>query len=157
MTKQRIALVAAALLVVAAVPVLARHGAGHEDHADHADHAAFALAFVAVGADANRDGDVTREEWDAWFAAHDTNGDGVLSAAERPAKARMHEHFMGLLDTDADGSVSRAEWEAMASRHHPDADPQVVAEHFQKLDTNGDGALSQDELRAGHRRHRRQR
>jgi Ca2+-binding EF-hand superfamily protein len=153
MSKQAIALVAAGLLVAAALPVLAGHRGG-----DHAEHAAFALAFTAVGADANRDGDVTREEWNAWFVAQDKNGDGVLSAAERPEKPEgLHRHFGGfmkLLDTDADGSVSRAEWDAMASRHHPQADPQKAGEHFEELDTNDDGVLSQDELRAGHRRHR---
>lgn len=69
------------------------------------------------GADANRDGVLTRAELtaslDAHFAKLDTNKDGQITKEERDAhhKARADEHFKRL-DADGNGQVSRAEFDA---------------------------------------------
>jgi Ca2+-binding EF-hand superfamily protein len=101
------------------------------------------FGHVARRADADRDGSVTPEELEAWFAAHDGNGDGRLDAEDfeaRPGKAHGHRHGMGLaLDADGDGIVELADLEALTSRY----------------DADGDGALSAEELPGMDREKRR--
>ena len=112
-------------------------------------------AFIG-GFDANRDGVVTRQEYDAVrtqrFTAADTNHDGVLGEDEYVAEfaARLHQQYAGraqddkyagsirqahvrfkILDTDHDGKLTLAEENAIAEKT------------FQRTDTNGDGKIDQ--------------
>ncbi len=110
--------------------------------------------------DANRDGVVTRAEYDAIreqrFRAADTNGDGVLSEAEyvaefegrlkrqyfdqgrEPDKAyeqaikQAHVRF-GIVNRARDGKFTREEDKAIADRT------------FKGADTNGDGVVDRND------------
>lgn len=110
--------------------------------------------------DTNRDGQVTRAEFDAVrlqrFRAADTNGDGVLSEAEyvaefegrlkrqyfddgkQPDKAyensikQAHVRF-AIVNRARDGKFTAAEDAAIADKT------------FKNLDTNGDGIVSKDD------------
>ncbi len=92
--------------------------------------------------DANGDGGVTRDEFDAArakrFAQADADGNGLLTKEEMEAhretqkKDRMSKRF-GALDTDGDGQVSQTEF----------VNPEI--DMFERLDANGDGLLSQEE------------
>ena len=107
--------------------------------------------------DANRDGQVTRAEFDALrlqrFQAADTNGDGVLNEAEYVAEyegrlkrqyfeqgrqpddaygnniKQAHTRF-GIVNRARDGKFTRAEDQAIADKT------------FTGLDSNGDGIIS---------------
>ena len=106
--------------------------------------------------DANRDGVVTRQEYDALrtqrFTAADTNHDGVLSEDEYVAEfeGRLQQQYAGkaqderyagsikqahvrfkILDTDHDGRLTLAEEYAIAEKT------------FQRTDTNNDGKIDQ--------------
>lgn len=98
------------------------------------------FAFTAHQADADRDGELTAAEWDAWFEARDTDGDGTLSEADRAERSkrgdrarrahRPHAELAAALDADGDGAVTRGDIAALAGRY----------------DANGDGTLTADEL-----------
>ena len=104
----------------------------------------------------------------------DTNNDGMISAAEHAAGARLRFQQM---DSDRDGRVTATEMDAMHARkqsvHHSgptmssaekiksidtDHDGAITAvEHeagsramFDKMDTDGDGNVSAAEMQAGH-------
>ena len=85
------------------------------------------LAMTFDQVDANKDGQLSRGELNAWKKAH---------RAERQAKAA--ERFKHA-DGDGDGAISRAEAEKHAPR---------LAQKFDLIDGNKDGKLTQDELRA---------
>ena len=112
-------------------------------------------AFIG-GFDANRDGVVTWQEYDAVrtqrFTAADSNHDGVLSEDEYVAEfeGRLQQQYAGqaqderyagsirqahvrfkILDTDHDGKLTQAEENAIAEKT------------FQRTDTNGDGKIDQ--------------
>jgi len=112
-------------------------------------------AFIG-GFDANRDGVVTRQEYDAVraqrFTAADTNHDGVLSEDEYVAEfaGRLQQQYAGraqddnyagsikqahvrfkILDTDHDGKLTLAEENAIAEKT------------FKRTDTNSDGKIDQ--------------
>lgn len=112
-------------------------------------------AFIG-GFDVNRDGVVTRQEYDSVraqrFAAADTNHDGVLSEDEYVAEfaARLTQQYEGkaqderyaasikqahvrfkILDTDHDGKLTLEEENAIAEKT------------FKRTDTNGDGKIDQ--------------
>jgi Ca2+-binding EF-hand superfamily protein len=122
-----------------------------------ARHTAMAFGFTARRADDNGDDQVTAAEWDAWFAERDANGDGVLSADDRPERGERarsrdgaregrrghrghhgpHGGFHGeklaeARDADGDGDVTRADFAALSAR----------------FDANGDGMLTEDEVPA---------
>jgi Ca2+-binding EF-hand superfamily protein len=93
-------------------------------------------------ADADHDGVVTRQEYDAgrdaMFARMDADHDGQLARADRRRRhgqERGEHHRMGPRDADAnhDGAISRDEFLA-----------RPIAQ-FARLDANGDGAISADE------------
>ncbi len=101
--------------------------------------------------DADGDGKVTKEEFEAFraarFAAADTDGDGKLSPEEMEAarEARRMERVRGMitrLDTDGDGLLSAEELAAGAPRRGPEA-------MFGMLDADEDGALTLEEMQAG--------
>ncbi|OBV39406.1 EF-hand domain-containing protein [Janthinobacterium psychrotolerans] len=112
-------------------------------------------AFIG-GFDANRDGVVTRQEYDAVrtqrYTAADTNHDGVLGEDEYVAEfaGRLQQQYAGraqddkyagsikqahvrfkILDTDHDGKLTLAEENAIAGKT------------FQRTDSNGDGKIDQ--------------
>lgn len=110
-----------------------------------------------AGADANNDGNITREEFLArpteMFNRLDANHDGVISTAERPQRPERQAGADGQRrerpdrpnpDTNGDGSFSQAEFTAMG------------AGMFERLDANNDGRVTQEEAQAarGHRRGR---
>jgi hypothetical protein len=82
-----------------------------------------------------------RDQWRDRRARIDTDGDGVVTDAERDAamKARMTQ-MHARLDTDGDGKVTPAELANARGRMHFD-DPAAI-------DTNHDGEISTDELAA---------
>ena len=112
-------------------------------------------AFIG-GFDANRDGVVTRQEYDAVrtqrYTAADTDHDGVLGEDEYVAEfaGRLQQQYAGraqddkyagsikqahvrfkILDTDHDGKLTLTEENAIAEKT------------FQRTDTNGDGKIDQ--------------
>lgn len=145
------------------------NGDGRLDAEDHAEkgHGAEGRHGSHHGhgrLDADGDGTVDRADIAALVARFDADGDGTLSGTERPQvdRERHGRHgrgshrghgFHGELDADKDGAVSRAEWDAAVGRWH-NADPETAGKRFEAMDTDGNGALSQEELQAGHRRHR---
>jgi EF hand len=96
--------------------------------------------------DTNKDGKVTRDEFQAamdqlWQAA-DANQDGAVTPEEaKLAHAQKFEKFAAQrflkLDVNQDGSVTKDEVARMP------------AEFYERLDTNKDGKLSADEFKAG--------
>ncbi|MEZ5957202.1 MAG: hypothetical protein R3C27_08345 [Hyphomonadaceae bacterium] len=106
------------------------------------------------GADANGDGDITRDEFlarpIAMFERLDANHNGVIEASERPQRPergaqdgeRRQRADRPNPDTDGNGTFSRAEFTAMG------------AHMFERLDANSDGRVTQEEAQAarGHRR-----
>ena len=111
-----------------------------------------------TAADANKDGNIDRAEFDtertAHFKAIDANGDGFISAEEMKTFRDAHRHgkdgdgshgdmsakFLKRLDTSGDGKVTAAEWQADS------------LQKFVKVDANGDGAVTADELQKMHKR-----
>jgi Ca2+-binding EF-hand superfamily protein len=102
-------------------------------------------------ADANNDGDITREEFLArptqMFDRLDQNDDGVIAAAERPQRGERRADDQQRQrrerpnpDTNGDGTFSRAEFTAMG------------AGMFERLDANNDGRVTQEEARSRHQR-----
>jgi Ca2+-binding EF-hand superfamily protein len=101
-----------------------------------------AAGLVAHDADTNRDGAVTREEFDARLAAIDANSDGDVTMEELHARHERHgrgpgaEGFRGLppflaeADADKDGKLSVSELEAQ----------------FEAADADSDGALREGEI-----------
>jgi EF hand len=106
-----------------------------------------------LGMDRNRDGVVTRDEWqgsERSFGVHDWNGDGVLSGdelkpgARRPGRPASEDDYRDPdtyrfsdwtesgfrdLDRDRDGRLSRTEW-------------YYDAETFTRMDANHDGLVN---------------
>jgi hypothetical protein len=84
--------------------------------------------------DRNRDGVVTRAEWqgnDQSFRQQDRNGDGILSGDEvRVPQGADGMNVFALVDADGNGRVTAQEWRGA----------------FAQLDVNRDGVLTDDEL-----------
>jgi Ca2+-binding EF-hand superfamily protein len=112
------------------------------------------------------------------FAQLDTNGDGRLSATERPQRKGGHgkrggrHGGMERLDKDGDGRISRAEFDAgkaerearkaRFAQQHPDKAARWAARgdrgfDFAAVDANRDGYIVRSELRSHHERMRPQR
>ena len=109
-----------------------------------------------TGMDRNRDGVVTRQEWEGTvqsFRVHDWNRDNILSGdevrpgatppseagggfARRAAGLAWTEAFFRQLDRNNDGRLVRAEW-----RHE--------LEDFYRIDDNDDGQLTLAEFLVG--------
>jgi len=76
-----------------------------------------------------------------FLAAHDTDGDGTLSDAERQvAREARKAEFLGKYDADDDGTLSDEEREAAHAGRQ--------AEVLEKYDTDDDGTLSDAEREA---------
>lgn len=108
-------------------------------------------AFDFAGADANKDGKVTQEEFTAaraaTVAAIDTDKDGLLSVDElaamhlkamEAAAKEMATRMIQTHDTDGDGKLSAAEMAAMP----------MPSDAFTLADTNKDGVIDQAEADA---------
>jgi hypothetical protein len=103
------------------------------------------------GADANNDGNITREEFLArpteMFNRLDANHDGVIQASERPQRRERAEggerHARVRPDADNNGTISQAEFAAMGGQM------------FERMDANHDGRITREEAQAQHG-HRRQ-
>ncbi|MGB2817109.1 MAG: EF-hand domain-containing protein [Burkholderiaceae bacterium] len=96
--------------------------------------------------DANKDGQLSRDEMRAYHEAHrgegwarlDTNKDGMVSREEAKAAPRLSANF-DALDANKDGQLSQDELRsAWAGRNH---------RHGARMDTNGDGLISRDEAK----------
>ena len=94
--------------------------------------------------DANNDEQINRDEIKPVvakrFKRFDTDGDGVVSAAEIDAHLmkrveRQRAHILKRFDRDDDGAVSRAEFDRQ------------VARMFDLADENDDGLVSREEAR----------
>ena len=109
------------------------------------------------GADANNDGNITREEFlarpIAMFERLDANRNGVIEASERPQRPergaqngeRRERADRPNPDADGNGAFSRAEFTAMG------------AHMFERLDANNDGRVTQEEAQAARGHHLRDR
>jgi Ca2+-binding EF-hand superfamily protein len=97
--------------------------------------------------DANNDGQLSKDEMDAFAKAHfakmDANNDGLLSAEEMAQDGankmmRRQERMISRMDQNDDGLLSFDEINAkMAQRGE---------KMFERLDADGDGLLSKDEM-----------
>jgi len=105
------------------------------------------------GADANNDGNITRDEFLARPIEHfdrlDANHDGVISAAERPQRPQRRDPAergprpeRPDFDSNNDGQISRAEFAAMGGGM------------FDRLDANSDGRVTREEAQAARPHHR---
>ncbi len=102
--------------------------------------------------DANQDGDISKDEVAAHraerFVSSDANGDGVVSLEEfeafataereRRQEERRARHF-ARLDANSDGVISADEHAAADSR---------ADRMFERLDTDGDGVITEAEREA---------
>jgi Ca2+-binding EF-hand superfamily protein len=99
--------------------------------------------------DSDRDGYVTREEWNRFFADHDDNRDGILSLEEmriREGESRQAELEQALedafsrLDGNKDNQVSTGEWPG-------------TQKYFKRVDANLDGTVTREEFRSPNARY----
>ncbi len=95
--------------------------------------------------DADRDGFITRDEWNRYFANNDENKDGMLSRDEAagkegqerggyPVDPAVDERF-AKLDTDKDGTISAIEWKG-------------TKRAFAHIDADRDGLITREEYRS---------
>ena len=72
--------------------------------------------------DADSDGDITQEEYNAGFGILDSDGDGFLCRKEFGVKALAH---FDMLDADQDGKVTKQEYEVGWSLFDTDNDGHI--------------------------------
>lgn len=143
MTRKNLLLIAgvAALGLTAATGLaVAGDRCGKHGHGDRAGQ-------MMERMDADKDGQITREEFDAqhggMFARADADGDGKVTREEAIAAmtARIEKRVDAMferMDADKDGAITKEEMaQGKGDRH---------ARMFERLDDNGDGVLSKDEL-----------
>lgn len=107
------------------------------------------LNFDAI--DADKDGNITTAEFDAYraaeFAKADANSDGQVSAEELAAKqvadmtaraAEMATKMIGRMDENADGQLSAEEM----------ANGPRAPSMFERADADGNGSISKEEAEA---------
>lgn len=105
------------------------------------------MLHMMAKADANKDGDITREEMkaitDERFGQYDTSRDDLIEAqeVEQFMRARMEERLQRLVkrmtrrfDANRDGKVTKDEFS------------RVAIERFTQADANDDGKISGDEM-----------
>lgn len=149
--------------------------------ADEVEGTRLAEHFAEI--DTDGDGELTKEELKAGHKGRkgkrgkgkrgkklDKDGNGSLSAAEVEG-TRLAEAFSEI-DADGDGELSKEEMKAAHEARHAErfaagdangdgtlSESEVegsrLARHFSRIDTNDDGQLTQEELRAGHRKGKR--
>jgi Ca2+-binding EF-hand superfamily protein len=94
--------------------------------------------------DTDRDGFITKEEWNRFFVDHDENKDGMLSredagVAENTGRATnldpAVDGVFDRLDGDKDGVIARAEWHG-------------TERALRLIDADGNGVLSREEFRS---------
>lgn len=106
--------------------------------------------------DSNKDGAISKKEFDAFHGKHfkdlDANHDGKLTPDEmEAARPHMHGHEHGHMrgdnlinkrfeaaDTNHDGALTREEAKDMP----------MLSQHFDEIDANKDGKVTQEELKA---------
>jgi hypothetical protein len=86
-------------------------------------------AFLFTMLDADGDGRITRQEYNAAFIILDTNGDGVISREEFNRESGAP---FAMLDKDGDGYISKKEW----------------ADGWEYFDTDKDGRINAKEFNA---------
>ena len=105
--------------------------------------------------DANLDGTVTRDEFEAAdaFDALDVNQDGVLTRADFPPPMfrRMSGHLVKLADADRDGSVTPAEWSQFLASADPDGNGLIERDALEVIAKERFGSEQGDQVRM--RRH----
>lgn len=104
--------------------------------------------------DANHDGVVSKQEFDAFhdkrFKELDANHDGKIAreemdAAHQKMTGQMREQFKKRFeeaDANHDGALTKEEAQKMP----------FVAQHFDDMDANHDGKVTPDEIEAAHHR-----
>ena len=122
--------------------------------------------------DADRDGEITREEWDRYFQDHDDNKDGRLTFDEMQLAKNQEkvdevldpdygrEEAFRRLDVNKSDQIERREWpgnDRSFRRMDANRDGVISREEFlsrngrfwnlrfEDLDFNGDGIISRDE------------
>jgi len=134
----KIALAAAAVVVIVAVPVIGHrsgfgmHGEGHgygmmDEHGGWGGMMGGGWSQMMDGAD--------------HMAAFDANGDGTLSADEINAATKAE---LASYDTDGNGTLSLDEFAAMYADHTR----QMMVRAFQMHDSDGDAQVTEAELSA---------
>ncbi|EPX85437.1 EF-hand domain-containing protein [Salipiger mucosus] len=150
MTRKTTLLAGAAILVMGGASLAAAFPAGQQGQGAGARPQMMQAMFFA--ADADGDGQVTREEFDAMgpagaFSTADADGDGALSGdeiaaymdAREAARKEMRQRMMlQRLDADENGSLSLEELQS--GRRGPER-----AAMFDRLDLDGDGTVTEAE------------
>ncbi|MEM1179422.1 MAG: hypothetical protein AAGM22_13815 [Acidobacteriota bacterium] len=108
------------------------------------------------GADINRDGRVTAEEWASFEQALDVDGDGVVSDGEMQAlrDVRRSERSQRFGGRDAKRGQKSFDGQAQSPFDADQSGGLDAAERaalFSSFDTNGDGTVSADEMPQGRR------
>ena len=105
-------------------------------------------AKMFAGADADKDGRVTREEMSAFHGKMGGHHRGPHGGGDRGGPPSKHGGKPGgamHLDSDNDGAITLAEAQSGIERH------------FGEIDSNRDGSIDEAEMRSAHEAHRARR